>query len=391
MAKLTNEEVTKIVEKSGEERRASVKNFFTGMAKAVTTDLPGFLMDVADKLAGDTTTLGEKDRSAQLFEKMTGIKTKSGSGGVDELIGSMVNPISSTAVIVPAFITKKLGQVKNAQQMLDTGNDVSSVFEATGIYPSVTDDILRTVISDEGAKLKYGAGLIERTAPLGISPEGPKQRLSVGMWENRTLGQILDHPELFKAIPELQDVPVGSQFGGWESGAFSPESGKIFMGATRDEATFKSILLHETQHAIQNRFGMTQGGNSGMFYNDKAAVDNAIERLRNVDARQDASPVNSVNISGMIGEAQNSLNWANRNAFDNYLRLEGEAEARAVQELLKNPSLSSKVPLDYYPDIRSLADVISGPEAVPKVDESPAVKAIIEFMKRNPEFGKTKP
>jgi len=390
MAKLTNEEVTKIVEKSGEERRASVKNFFTGMAKAVTTDLPGFLMDVADKLAGDTTTLGEKDRSAQLFEKMTGIKTKSGAGGVDELIGSMVNPISSTAVIVPAIVAgKTFRQVAEAQKLLDSGRDVSTVFESTGIFPGIVDSRMRAVISDAGAKLNYGEGLVTRRGGGFISPEGPTQLLDLGMWDKRTLGDILDHPELFKRVPGLKDIPVSATFGGYGGGAYSPSENKIFMDANKSEKEFLSVLLHETQHAIQQEYMLPQGGNSGMFFNDRAGFDKAKEVLRNVDARQSKSAVQTDEILAMIGDNRNALNWAETNAFQNYMNIAGEAEARAVQELFLNPKKAHRVPYDYY-DV-PLGELIADPAKVPKVDTDPVVKAIVDFVSRNPEFGKTKP
>lgn len=394
--KISGKESLEIVEKMRQDRLSSVKNFFAGMAKAVTTDLPGFLMDVADKFAGDTATLGEKDRSAQLFETMTGIKTKSGSGGIDELVGGMINPIAGAkAVIVPAMVAgKTFKQVKQAQELLNQGVDVSTVFEKTDIYPGLTDDILRSVISDTGAKLKYGEKLIQKSlGHFGNESIGPTQRLGLGMWENRTLGDILDHPELFSRIPELKDIPVSAQFGGWDSGAYSPETNRIFMGGTDNENEFKSILLHEVQHAIQNKYGMTQGGNSGMFYDNEQLFTKARDVLDNVDRSQYDSRLSGYNskvITDTIKNAKKALSNASNKAFRNYENLGGEAEARAVQKLLETPQLAGKVPLDYYP-VDSLADIIASPSSVPKVDSDPVIKAILDFVARNPEFGKTKP
>ena len=386
--RISSEEALAIVEKQRQERLESTKNFLTGFAKNFTTDLPGFLMDVADKLAGDTATLGEKDRSAQLFESMTGIKTKSGDGGVDELVGSLINPIGAAkAVIVPAVVAgKTFKQVREAQELLDTGTDVSTVFEKTGIFPGIVDSRMRAVISDEGAKLKYGDNLVTRRAGVFTSSEGPTQMLGLGMWGERTLGDILDHPELFKAVPQLKDIPVGATFGGYGGGAYHPTTNKIFMDANKSEKDYLSVLLHETQHAIQQEYMLPQGGNSGMFFNDREAFDKAKEVLRNVDAAQSKSPNRSDEILALIGDNRNALNWAETNAYQNYKNIAGEAEARAVQELFLNPKKAHKVPYDYYDS--PLGELIANPSSVPKVDSDPVVKAILDFIERNPEFGK---
>jgi hypothetical protein len=389
--KLSDEETLATVEEMRQKRLASTKDFLVGFAKAATTDLPGFLMDVADKLAGDTKTFGEKDRSAQLFEKMTGIKSKTGSGGAEEVLGSMISPTGAVgaakAVILPAMVAgKTFKQVREAEALLDAGTDIFTVFEQTGIYPGLTDDIYRSVLSDAGASLKYGEGLVERISKPNFNAD-PTERLFLSSNTPRTLGDILDHPELFSRVPELADLPVEASLGGFGGGSYSPARDKIFLQANSSEDKFLNVLLHEVQHGIQNRYGMTPGGNPGMFFDDRESFDKAKEVLKNVDeSLYSKSPVHPS--LATISTAQESLRAAQHKAEQNYLRIAGEAEARAVEQLRKNPDFAGSIPFDYY-DIHPTS-AINDPWQIEAVDADPKVKAIVDFVKRNPEFGKPK-
>jgi hypothetical protein len=83
---------------------------------------------------------------------------------------------------------------------------------------------------------------------------------------------------------------------------------------------FKSVSLHEGQHAIQNREGMAKGGNPNAFTPDQIAA----ERARILAADQ--------------GDGWTSINTAAGDISDTevarrlYNRLAGEVEARTVQK-----------------------------------------------------------
>lgn len=356
--KLTEKESLAIVEDMRQKRIQSVKDFFIGTAKNLTTDLPGFLMDVADKLAGDTSTLGEKDRSAQLFEKMTGIKTKSGSGGIDELVGGMVNPISSTAVIVPAFLQKTIGQVKAAESLLSGGANAKAVYQASGIFQSPTDDILRSVIPDTAARLKFDTNTIES-------------------WQGFNLVEVLDHPELYKAIPELKGVRVrGSKFQK-NGGAYYPEDSLITLGEQSEPAKALNVLLHEVQHSIQEKYGMTGGGNRSMFFNNPTELDKAKDAAINLAHR--ARKLGDTELEDDAFAAFDVLDAVDQKAFKNYLALGGEAEARAVEAMLTNPNA---FPRDLYGLDVPITDLIADPASITKLDSDPTVKSVIQFLKK---------
>lgn len=96
--------------------------------------------------------------------------------------------------------------------------------------------------------------------------------------ESSNLGDILSHPQLFEAYPDLSGIPVRNDPElGYGGGAYTPkfeyshDPGKFsqekigFSKSPFDSDTI-GTLLHEIQHAIQSREGFKQGGSIGEFY-----------------------------------------------------------------------------------------------------------------------------
>ena len=80
------------------------------------------------------------------------------------------------------------------------------------------------------------------------------------------LGDILDHPDLFDAYPELRDMPVTRKpaffdIWGLTQGWFDGTTINVTPYAQDAQAT----LLHEIQHAVQAIEGFASGGNSAQF------------------------------------------------------------------------------------------------------------------------------
>lgn len=83
----------------------------------------------------------------------------------------------------------------------------------------------------------------------------------------KTLGQVLDHPELFEAYPELRDVKVGFRgriFDLWGNtmGWFDSKKNELVITPNGKMSDRLSTALHEVQHWIQNNEGFAKGGNS---------------------------------------------------------------------------------------------------------------------------------
>lgn len=389
--RISSEEALAIVEKQRQERLESTKNFLTGFAKNFTTDLPGFLMDVADKFAGDTATLGEKDRSAQLFEAMTGIKTKSGDGGIDEILGGMISPTGAVgvgkAVILPAFAAgKSLGQLKEADRLIGAGVSAQEVFTRTGIYQDPTGAGLRSVISDQGSKLLRDQ-VEYKDVVLKSRATGERQQITAAAVVPGTrfsLGDILEHPELEKLIPNtLLDVTVVGDPTGFGGGAYNPVLREISLKRARSPQALQSTLLHEVQHAIQEDFSMPRGGNTEMFFKDSVTVEMAKAKLKSVLEDPDIMDSLSPNALSELFSQRKSLNDILTEAFNLYKRFPGEAEARAVQNLFESGgALSQRVPTAYY-DV-PLSELIDNPQLIPKLDQRPDIQRILREINSLP-------
>ena len=115
----------------------------------------------------------------------------------------------------------ELAQVKQA---ILAGADLDEVFERTGWFPG-PDGILRYEVPDREAVI---------TGPIDDQP--------------RPLAEIMDHPELFRAMPELARVTVSMKDMGWlRAGEAEIGGNHINLASGNDHDS----LLHEIQHHAQ--------------------------------------------------------------------------------------------------------------------------------------------
>jgi hypothetical protein len=385
--RISSEEALAIVEKQRQERLESTKNFLTGFAKNFTTDLPGFLMDVADKFAGDTATLGEKDRSAQLFEAMTGIKTKSGSGGVDELLGGMINPAGAIgagkAIILPAFAAgKSLGQLKEADRLIDAGLSAQEVFTRTGIYQDPTGAGLRSVVSDQGSSLRMP--YVQELPRILKYKDGRAEKALVAKLDTNSmlLSDLLTHPDP-EVTKSLRGVTVRGNPGGFGGGEFNPNIREITLKTHKSAKDLQTTLLHEVQHIIQNDFSMPFGGNTEMFFKDKIGVEVAKSKLETLITDPDyISGLSDNAVRDLLG-ASKTLKLLDEEALSLYKRIPGEAEARAVEDLFTSgDALLPRVPTSYY-DV-PVDELLANPQYLPKLDERAGIKLLLDYINKLP-------
>lgn len=127
-----------------------------------------------------------------------------------------------------------------------------------GWFSSMVDKKPRFEIDDSGAKI---IGNIPRKTSNG------------DVYYKGTLGDVLDHEELYKHYPELKNMSIGES-GQDHSvynapGKYSDESigiSDMYIGREgRILPAGKRTSLHEVQHAIQEREGFAKGGNPEMF------------------------------------------------------------------------------------------------------------------------------
>lgn len=307
------------------------KDAARGVAKAVTTDIPGLLMDFADKLADPTAP--SRDWSSRLFEKITGSKS---TGSATETAAGLVGgpeSIAKAMIVGAARLAKAAGKVSHAgvdierARFMKDGNVVpDEIFAKTGAYWDAGS--AKAIISDAGAVYN----------PKAFSDIGPK-----------TLEDFLIHPDLYTLYPELQGLRVRKDLGtgaSYQPGFTTPygkvdpyitlgigESlsyvpGKSFgqLLAERHQDR-KQFLLHEVQHIIQDIEGWRPGGSPQQFMSvDPVRV---ATKLEIAEKSTDPAVVAAAKrYTNRLGEKQDA-------AFRQYQKLSGEQEARFTQHSAK--------------------------------------------------------
>lgn len=270
-----------------------------------------------------------------------------------------------------------------------------TIFKQTGWYRDV-DNQWKFEISDKGASLNEDAFNLQ-THPLHkdqLQYELSKKQPTTpeGLPRPKTLGDVLHHPELFKAYPEAVNVPVDSlpdyKFGGGLKGSMRNDGSVMGLAPDLPNEVL-STTLHETQHWIQNKEGFARGGAPDEFipaerwaqrvqdHDDRRTLENQLDVLEGFDInpyhveeafktairRDDISPA----LQGVLNKLEQSspelfaqahkvyskeLAWDNlqRDAFNQYLTLAGESESRNVELRHKYPDITeSTIPTQTAP------------------------------------------
>lgn len=192
-------------------------------------------------------------------------------------------------------------QLTNAQRMLGAKRDPEVVRRETGWFTGV-DGKWRFEIADNEAaminppiyqseenyfsmreKEQYGP----RVSPSSMKAKEFKAYMAfrdqvrdeyIARNTTRELRDLLDHPKLFAAYPNLADIRVDFVREAAFKGAYYPQADRIKITLTGDQNAMLSTLLHEVQHAIQEREGFATGGASEESF--AQAVKNALRDLR---------------------------------------------------------------------------------------------------------------
>ncbi|HIE1895971.1 TPA: PLxRFG domain-containing protein [Pseudomonas aeruginosa] len=154
-----------------------------------------------------------------------------------------------------------LHALSTAQQRIAIGENAEAVRRDTGWHRSA-DGKWRFEISDHQASIAVAgetAGAIINMAHLNaINDERSRP----------TVGDVLNHPQLFAAYPDLQRIPVAVMPEGVTALArlrrFATGN-QVEVQANMPRTEVASAILHELQHAIQIREGFAMGGSARAF------------------------------------------------------------------------------------------------------------------------------
>lgn len=260
-----------------------------------------------------------------------------------------------------------LTALQRAKQAVDSGADPEQTRQETG-WHKWEDGKWRFEIDDSASNIRFGDVTHKRMKEIAgdwittddflsrypDTQEAGSMRLLGSMRgaisEDRKLSkskapmlnEVLDHPALFAAYPDLAVVRVvidDSMAIG--DAAYMPENDVILLSPVADNAQKKSLLLHEVQHAIQEREGFARGGSVDEFM---SPANNELA-ARRAEADQKISEINAKlktatgdeyqqllsERSALVKDAQIDVVYIKENAHDQYRRLAGEVEARDTQ------------------------------------------------------------
>lgn len=241
--------------------------------------------------------------------------------------------------------------------------------KAQGKFSSLYDTRPRFEIDDSKARLKesefkeYGESLRAKAT---------------------TLGEVYEHPELFKQYPELKDVNVNIRINPKlkPSGSFAED---LIAIEARDFASARESLTHEIQHWIQQKEGFARGGSpQNVVLAMPGRQGDVARRLKEIQGSL-RNPLSKERRDELFQEHTDLVaEWKGfdnspQTQYENYRKLAGEIEARDVaQRANLTPESREKIPPYSTEDI-------SPEEAIVRFGKGKAAQ-----VEKGPDFPLTK-
>jgi hypothetical protein len=282
-----------------------------------------------------------------------------------------LNSLGSLAAEARGTLLSKLGHA----QVLENG----------GVHP---DDIYTTTGFFKGPEGKWRYEIGDKDAKFT-----PLSK------DSHTLGEVLDHPELYKSYPELKDMTVHHD--PELSGAYyDPNTTSITLGGKPYKNLLgedvigskdKSTLMHEIQHAIQDTEGFAKGGTPvragvkndawGGTYKLKYQDDyidylnkngpemdriySKYEKANDPNALTDKEVAFAKKYQQVRDTYQKYRKEGDTEASTNYFKLAGENEARNVQNRMDLDEVArSNTPPRWTQDIPDKDVIVKGESSV---------------------------
>ena len=138
--------------------------------------------------------------------------------------------------------------------------------QTTPKFSSLIDKKPRFEIDDSEAKIFGDFGYAKKSISEPYYTRDGRQ-------EGTTLRSVLIHHNLYKQYPFLNEIKVISGNNGGASYNSKTNEIAVDFSVIKDKKQLKSVLLHEIQHAIQNREGFATGGSPTDFKVKNAVID----------------------------------------------------------------------------------------------------------------------
>jgi len=155
-----------------------------------------------------------------------------------------------------------------AAYMQESG-DVSPkrIHELTGMSSGLVDVDWRWEISDKAAKISKDEAVKMTTA------------MNRDEMYAESLEKVMPHPELFDNYPDFKDILVVPQRG--TGGSFDTRLNAIRVGVDQPAGEVRQTIIHEIQHAVQEKEGWPVGGSPDMW--GRATRDEYVQAGKDLD------------------------------------------------------------------------------------------------------------
>ena len=172
-----------------------------------------------------------KEKAAKMYEQITASMQEAFGG---DIRFSFIGEKGAAALDKFYEATTRIDNLAIAREMENKGDDAKAIKYATGW--------------ERGADGKWRYEIGDYTF-----------RLTDDWRQAKTLGDAIEHDELFAAYPELKEIAVYLDDNANSNGGnFNPKENKITVRAT-NEYNIGHSLIHEIQHAIQHKEGFARG------------------------------------------------------------------------------------------------------------------------------------
>ena len=268
--------------------------------------------------------------------------------------------------------TADMQALAKAQQLENAGTPERAIWSDTGWFKGA-DGKWRFEIDDSGARFNpstVNGGIVENALTVGAPGVNAGPTVGPG------ISNFLHHPALYEAYGDAlpRNTFLGNKntlFGDGVQGAFDAAADSVTLNAPVQPRDGRSTLLHELQHAVQQREGFAAGGNPSSISLLDMVPAERIESVKQsplyrLQVAQGRDPKKA--LEGILAPYLDEFGGGNAgNArMDAYRRLAGEAEARAVQSRMDMTPEQRRAtfPFDSYDVPRDkliLRDLLKGP------------------------------
>lgn len=348
----TEEQLADIADKVSQ-LPSKLPDLATGVVKG-TADIVGFPVDMSNEVLGLVGLKSNKPKYGSKFirEALFG-SVAAEDKNIVETVGTLINPTGVGKAMIIGAIPKLLSAGKssyrametiselNTAQMMGNTKEILDLFKKHDIFAG-HEGQAKSFLSDKNSKVLIGG--LEPIMSLGKDTAADLGKIIWTVNDKKgpvPITEVFKHTQLFDAYPMLKDVRVKSMEGRPGNASFGMDEVGPYIRLTPEASPelFRSKILHELQHAVQEIESFTKGGNvklSGRYIDPEF-------RAKLIEAKSRVVP--GTPEEEKLGRIINKYNTKIHIAFEKYRSIPGEKEARFTEATkdLSGPELKAEI------------------------------------------------